>query len=169
VGDGAAKLIGPAFFFAVTTVSWELRPPTRRDLPRATSTSTRGRVVVYWIATLAVAAELAVGGVWDLVRISYVRDVVEHLGYPAYLLTIMGAWKIAGAPVLLLPRIIRPKEWVYAGAVINYASAIASHGIVGDRLAAIGAPLTLLGLTITSWALYPLAAQATSPQKGGGW
>ena len=42
---------------------------------------------------MSVAAELAVGGVWDLLRIDYVRDVVEHLGYPAYLLPIMGIWK----------------------------------------------------------------------------
>ena len=168
VGDGAAKLVGPAFFLAVTMVSWALRPPSRRDLPSATSTSTRVRVIGYWVVTLAVAAELALGGVWDLVRTDYVRDVVEHLGYPTYLLTIMGVWKIAGAPVLLLPRFIRLKEWAYAGAVINYASAGASHVIVGDGLAAVVAPVALLGLTIASRALYPIGAQATSLQKGGG-
>ena len=47
----------------------------------------------------------------------------------------------------------RLKEWVYAGAVINYASAAASHLIVGDGIAAITAPVALLALTVTSWAL----------------
>jgi uncharacterized membrane protein YphA (DoxX/SURF4 family) len=153
--DGAEKLIGPAVFLGLTAASWALRPPARRDLPRAAGTSTRGRLVAYWIATLAVAAELALGGVWDLMRIDYVRDVIEHLGFPTYLLTIMGVWKVAGAAVLLLRRFPRLTEWVYAGAVINYASAVASHVIFGDGLATIIAPAALLGLTIASWALRP--------------
>ena len=163
VGDGAKKLVGPAIFLGLTAASWALRPPARRDLPRATGTSTRGRSVAYWVTTVAVAAELAVGGVWDLLRTDYVRNVVEHLGYPAYLLTIMGVWKLPGAVVLLvsrLSRLARLKEWVYAGAVINYASAAASHVIVGDGVAAIVAPVALLALTIASWALKPTAAES---------
>ena len=161
--DGAEKLVGPAIFLGLTAASWALRPPARRDLPRATGTSSRGRSVAYWVTTVAVAAELALGGVWDLLRTDYVRNVVEHLGYPAYLLTIMGVWKLPGAVVLLvsrLSRLARLKEWVYAGAVINYASAAASHVIVGDGVAAIVAPVALLTLTIASWALKPTAAES---------
>ena len=53
----------------------------------------------------------------------------------------------------MIPRLPRLKEWVYAGAVINYASAVASHLVVGDGIAAIVAPAALLALTVTSWAL----------------
>jgi uncharacterized membrane protein YphA (DoxX/SURF4 family) len=166
VGDDGKTLVGPAVFLVLTVASWALRPPARRDLPSATGISTRGRRVAYWVTTLAVAAELAVGGVWDLVRTDSVRNVVEHLGYPAYLLTIMGAWKLTGAAVLLMPRFSRLKEWVYAGAVINYASAAASHVIVGDVLVAIGAPAALTALTVASWALRPIATQAVPHQNG---
>src|SRR5215217_4671105 len=159
-GDGLVTLLGPAVLLALTVASWALRPPDRRDFHLPTATFTRGRAIVYWIATVSVVAELAVGGVWDLVRIDYVRDVVEHLGYPKYLLTIMGVWKIPGAVVLLLPRFWRLKEWAYAGAVINYASAIASHITVGDGISAIVAPAALLALTVTSWALR-LAASSS--------
>jgi hypothetical protein len=109
--------------------------------------------VVFWIATVSVTAELALGGVWDLLRIDYVRDVVEHLGYPTYLLTIMGVWKGPGAVVLLIPRFARLKEWAYARAVINYASAVASHVNVGDGISAIVAPAALLALAAVSWVL----------------
>ena len=44
----------------------------------------------------------------------------------------MGVWKVPGAVALLIPRFPRLQEWAYAGAVINYASATASHLIVGD-------------------------------------
>jgi DoxX-like family len=154
-GDGAEKLVGPAIFLGLTAASWALRPAARRDLPSATGTSTRGRSVAYWVTTVAVAAELALGGVWDLLRTDYVRDVVEHLGYPTYLLTIMGVWKLPGALVLVVSRFGRLQQWVYAGAVINYASAAVSHVIVGDSLDAIVAPTSLLALTFASWALRP--------------
>ena len=158
VGDGADKLVGPVIFLGLTAASWALRPPARRDFDLAARAFGRGRAVVFWVATVSVAAELAVGGVWDLLRIDYVRDIVQHLGYPTYLLTIMGVWKVPGAAALLISRLVRLKEWAYAGAVINYASAVASHVIVGDGIAAIVAPVALLALTVTSWALRPTAS-----------
>jgi hypothetical protein len=158
VGDDAKTLVGPAVFLALTAASWALRPAARRDLPRQASASSRVRTVVYWIATVSIVGELAVGGVWDLLRIDYVRGVVEHLDYPAYLLTIMGIWKIPGAVALLLRRFPRINEWAYAGAVINYASAVASHLIVGDGIGVIIAPVALLALTVTSWMLRPPAS-----------
>jgi hypothetical protein len=85
VGDGAEKLIGPMVFLGLTA-SWALRPDSRRDFRLSPRPFSRGRTIVYWVATVSVAAELALGGVWDLARIDYVRDVVEHLGYPTYLL-----------------------------------------------------------------------------------
>jgi|SRR5215217_220114 len=162
-GDRGQTLIGPAVFLGLAVASWALRPPARRQLPPSTRSFSRGRRIAYWVTTIAVASELGLGGVWDLMRIDYVRNVVEHLGYPAYLLTIMGAWKVAGAVVLLIPRFPRLKEWAYAGAVINYASAVASHLIVGDGITAVIAPFALLALAVTSWALRP------STQNGGGW
>jgi uncharacterized membrane protein YphA (DoxX/SURF4 family) len=154
-GDGAEKLVGPAIFLGLTAASWTLRPPERRDFDFPTRAFTRGRAIAFWTATVLVATELAVGGIWDLLRTDYVSDVVAHLGYPAYLLTIMGVWKVLGAVALLLRRHPRLAEWVYAGAVINYASATASHLIVGDGIAAVVAPVALLALTVTSWALRP--------------
>jgi uncharacterized membrane protein YphA (DoxX/SURF4 family) len=155
VGDGAGKVVAPVTFLGLTAASWALRPPARRDFDLPARAFGHGRAIVFWVATLAVAAELALGGVWDLLRIDYVRDVVAHLGYPTYLLTIMGIWKIPGAVALIIPRFPRLKEWVYAGAVINYGSAVASHVIVGDGIGAVVAPAALLALAVTSWALRP--------------
>ena len=80
VGDGFDKVAGPLFFVALTAASWALRPPTRSDFPRVPTGFPRSRAIAYWIATPVVAAELAVGGVWDLLRTDQVRDVVESGG-----------------------------------------------------------------------------------------
>ena len=55
--------------------------------------SVRWQSAGYWLATTAVAAELAVGGIWDITRLPSVRDLVMHLGYPSYFLVLLGTWK----------------------------------------------------------------------------
>lgn len=111
------------------------------------------RTVAYWVFTLLIAYEMAAGGIWDLLRIEYVRVVLAHLGYPMYLLTIIGVWKIPCALVLLVPRFLRLKEWAYAGAFFNYTGAAASHLSVGDGANKWAAPLVFAGFTLASWAL----------------
>jgi DoxX-like family len=111
------------------------------------------RTVAYWVFTLIVAYEMAAGGIWDLLRIEYVRVIMAHLGYPVYILTIIGVWKIPCAVVLLVPRFLRLKEWAYAGAFFNYTGAAASHLLVGDGANKWAAPLVFAGFTLASWAL----------------
>lgn len=113
------------------------------------------RTVAYWATTMLVAAELGVGGAWDILRTPYVRAVVEHLGYPTYFLVIMGVWKVPGAVALLVPRFPRLKEWAYAGAVFSYTAAAASHLAVGDGAGRMAAPLILTMLAAASWGLRP--------------
>jgi uncharacterized membrane protein YphA (DoxX/SURF4 family) len=113
------------------------------------------RTITYWVTTVLIAWEMAMGGVWDLVRIPFVRNVMEHLGYPLYFLTIIGIWKIPCAVALLAPRFVRLKEWAYAGAVFNYTGAVASHIAVGDGPAKWVGPLIYAAITFASWALRP--------------
>ena len=47
----------------------------------ATSAFTsRYRVIGYWVTTALVVFELALGGVWDILRVPQVRDLIERLG-----------------------------------------------------------------------------------------
>ena len=97
---------------------------------------------------MPVVAALAVGGVWDLLQTNNVRTVIEPLRYPAYLLIILGAWKLAGAVALLIPGFSRIKEWAYAGTIVAYTSAIASRIVVGTRVGALVTSVVLLALTV---------------------
>lgn len=124
--------------------------------------ASRGRAIGYWVTTALTVAELAVGGVWDILRIPYVRAVIEHLGYPSYFLIILGAWKVPGAVALLIPRFPRLKEWAYAGAFFNYSAAVASHIVVGDGVSKFGPPLILAGILVVSWALRPPSRRCVS-------
>jgi hypothetical protein len=124
------------------------------DVNHSTSAS-RGRVIVYWVATLLVAFALGSGGVADVMRIPAVVDGMTHLGYPVYFCVILGVWKVLGALTLLAPRTPRLKEWAYAGAIFDFTGAVASHSAVGDEPAKLVAPIVLTLLTLASWALRP--------------
>jgi DoxX-like family len=109
----------------------------------------------YWVFTLILAFEMVAGSMWDLLQIEYVRGVFDHLGYPHYLLLILGAWKLPCAVTILVPRLVRLKEWAYSGAFVNYSGAVASHLFVGDDADKWVAPMVFAAFTLASWALRP--------------
>jgi uncharacterized membrane protein YphA (DoxX/SURF4 family) len=119
------------------------------------SSHSRGFAIAYWFTTILITSEMALGGMSDLLRIPYVRSVIEHLGYPAYFLLIIGVWKIPCAVALIAPRFPRLKEWAYAGAFFNYTGAVASHLAVGDSASKWVGPLVFAAITLASWALRP--------------
>lgn len=117
--------------------------------------------VAYWIATSLLAAEMVLGGIWDILRIPLVRDVVTHLGYPTYFLVLLGTWKLLGAAALLVPRIPLVKEWAYAGAFFVFSGAIVSHLTTGKDVHEVGFLSVLLVLIAASWTLRPAPRRLT--------
>ena len=126
---------------------------THSDLSRRAATSWRS--AGYWLATVLVAGELGLGGVWDIARIPSIHGVVTHLGYPSYFLVLLGSWKVLGAVALLVPRRALLKEWAYAGAFFTYTGAIVSHLTTGYDLGELPLLVALTALTVLSWALRP--------------
>jgi DoxX-like family len=117
--------------------------------------------IFYWTTTALIVGETLAGGVADLthgrtllVSGPFVTDVVAGLGYPVYVLWIIGIWKILGAITLVVPGFLQLKEWAYAGIFFELSGAVASLAACG-RTAGLVAPLFLLGLALASWALRP--------------
>jgi uncharacterized membrane protein YphA (DoxX/SURF4 family) len=98
----------------------------------APASRTRIRIIAFWLTTGIIALETGVGAIWDLDKITFVRTVMVQLGYPEYILGIMGIWKVLGVIALLMPGFPRLKEWVYAGLFFIYSGAFASHLAVGQ-------------------------------------
>ena len=117
--------------------------------------SVRWRSACYWLATVSVAAELGVGGAWDIARIPYVRELATNLGYPSYFLVLLGSWKVLGALALLVPGRPLLKEWAYAGAFFTYTGAIVSHLTTGYDTGEVAVLAVMTALTVASWALRP--------------
>ena len=127
--------------------------------------NSRRHIIAYWVTTALVVFELALGGVWDVLRVPQVRGLIERLGYPAYFLVILGIWKLLGAVALVIPRFPRLKEWAYAGVLFDLTGAVASllaSGLIDAGTMAY--PIVMTGVAVASWALRP-----SSRRLGPGW
>jgi uncharacterized membrane protein YphA (DoxX/SURF4 family) len=110
---------------------------------------------IYWTTTGILALGLIGGGVVELARYQPAIAAIEHLGYPAYFLTIIAAWKVLGALALLAPGFPRLKEWAYAGVFFNMTGAAISHAVCHTPAWNIGVTLGFAALAVASWALRP--------------
>lgn len=115
----------------------------------------RGKKIAYWVTTVILAFVLLSGGAAQLTRQPQNVEGMLHLGYPAYFLVILGAWKILGGIAILVPRFPRLKEWAYAGAVFDLTGAAISHAVRSDSTAHVIGPLLFAACALVSWASRP--------------
>jgi len=115
---------------------------------------TKPKSIGYWVSTGLLAAALLAGGGSQLAALPQTMQGIQRLGYPPYVLTILGTWKLLGVAALLAPGWPRLKEWAYAGIFFDLTGAVASHAFSSDT-AGSAAPLGLLLLVAASWALRP--------------
>jgi uncharacterized membrane protein YphA (DoxX/SURF4 family) len=114
--------------------------------------------IIYWIATIWLALGMVATGAGQLFKMKNGQggeDMITHLGYPVYLLTILGIWKILGVVAVLIPKFPLLKEWAYAGFFFVMTGAIFSHIAVGDHMIELLPSLLLLILTVVSWYFRP--------------
>lgn len=122
----------------------------------------KGYKIIYWISTLWLALGMTATGIVQLLGVESEGAVappgvygIKYLGYPVYILTILGISKILGTVALLVPKFPLLKEWAYAGFFFIMSGAIYSHVAIGDPLAEIFPSLLLLVLTVVSWYFRP--------------
>lgn len=71
--------------------------------------------ILYWIFTGLFGAFMLMSGIQNLMATAEWKTIMEHLGYPAYLLPFLGVAKCLGVLTLVVPGFPRLKEWAYAG------------------------------------------------------
>lgn len=116
---------------------------------------TRGHRIIYWVSTLWLALGMTSTGIVQLIKIDEEVDLMARLGYPGYMLTILGTWKLLGVVAVLVPRFPLIKEWAYAGFFFNMSGAVISHLISGSDPKEHFGPILLIALTVVSWYFRP--------------
>ncbi|GIO29024.1 MULTISPECIES: DoxX family protein [Paenibacillus] len=119
---------------------------------------TNGKKIAYWTVTSLLVVAIMLSGIGQLMQYGGNVELVTNLGYPLYIMTILGIWKVLGAIALLVPGFPRLKEWVHAGIFFLMTGAALSHAFANDY-GNYGfnmiLPLSYAALNIASWILRP--------------
>lgn len=111
--------------------------------------------IIYWIATVWLALGMTSTGIIQLMNVKEETEFILLLGYPAYILTLLGITKLMGVVAVLVPRYPLLKEWAYAGFCFMMTGAVYSHIAMGHSFKEVAPPLLLIVLTFISWYFRP--------------
>jgi uncharacterized membrane protein len=113
-------------------------------------------LIIYWIATALMCFGMLGSGLAQIFHAKEMVDLIVPLGYPLYLLYIIGIWKILGVITILIPGYKLAKEWAYAGFFFVMTGALISHLASGDySLKGIIGPFMQTIFIILSWYFRP--------------
>lgn len=116
---------------------------------------TKRNKIIYWIATLWLSLGMLSTAIVQLLKVKDEAAMMTMLGYPLYLLTLLGIWKVLGVIAMLIPKFGLVKEWAYAGFFFAMSGAVYSHLAIGDNATSLFGPILLIILTIVSWYFRP--------------
>lgn len=119
---------------------------------------------LYWAATALLAAMYVAGGLMYLTKTSMVQQMWGTLGYPAYLVPILGVVKLAGAITILWRFSVALSDLAYAGMFFHLLLALSAHLNAGDG----GFVPAVIGLVlvIVSFFTQNSARRVPSPYSG---
>lgn len=126
------------------------------------------RAMAYAAATTLAVLAFAGSGVANLLHVAHVAEDMGHLGYPPYIMTILGIWKVLGAITIAAPALPRAKEWAYAGMIFDVTGAAASRAAASDGAMLVVIPLVIGAIVAASWATRPASRKlaAAGIQRG---
>lgn len=117
--------------------------------------SEKRKKIIYWIFTLWMSLGMISTAIVQLMKNKDELANFTNLGYPVYLMYIIGIWKILGVIAILIPQRLLLKEWAYAGFFFVMSGAVISHLIVGDPAGRTFPAVLLFVLVIISWYFRP--------------
>ena len=124
------------------------------------------KLIVYWIATALLAFGMLTSGLQQIFHAKAMVDLITPLGYPMYLLYILGIWKALGVIAILLPGFTLVKEWAYAGFFFIMTGALVSHLASGDNsVKEIMGPFFQIVFIILSWYFRPAGRKIVSANQ----
>ena len=113
-----------------------------------------GRKVIYWVVTGLLALSAVFGGVNYLWGGEQAVQGFAHVEYPQQLRVLLGIAKLLGGITLIVPGLVTPKEWAYAGFTFTWIAAVVAHYLAKDGAIAFF-PLMLLVLLFVSYFTRP--------------
>jgi hypothetical protein len=121
--------------------------------------------IIYWIATIWLSLGMVSTGIVQILRLPEETQFIVDLGFPVYILPLLGVWKILGVLVILIPGYLLLKEWAYAGFFFTMTGALYAHVYMASPINETSPALLLLVLTLLSWYFRPESRKVIPSNK----
>jgi hypothetical protein len=104
----------------------------------------------YWTGVVLTSLWFTASGFFELTGNPIVWEITLKLGYPPYFIYLLGVAKLAGVIVLLIPdKLLRLKEWVFAGLFFDVIFAFTSKLLVLGLSTTLDAVIAFIMLSAT--------------------
>ena len=123
--------------------------------------------ITYHVVTTLFCVFMLMDGVVGLLRVQEGQQMMIHLGYSFYMLSILGSAKVLGALAIFQNKFLLLKEWAYAGFTFHFLGAFASRIFVGDSFSLIISPLLFMSFMFLSYFLWKRIRRNDSIVAGG--
>lgn len=107
--------------------------------------------IIYWATTILMAALFLMSSVMYYSKSPELVQGMQFLGFPLFMLPLLGTAKLLGAIALVQPRFQTLKEWAYAGLTINLIGAIWAHVATATPFTSPLVFLAILAISYVSW------------------
>lgn len=112
--------------------------------------NSRTTKIIYWTGAVLTSLWFGASGFFELTKNPVVWDISVKLGYPSHFIYILGVAKLAGISVLLTPnKLLRLKEWVFAGIFFDITFAFLSKLAVLNFAASSDAIIAFIMVAVT--------------------
>ena len=109
---------------------------------------------LYWLVTSPFVLLMVYFAWGSLTKVPALVDAVTNLGYPPYVLEILGLANLLGVIAIFVGKVKILKEWAYAGITFNLVAACISHVYIDDHTGIAMVPLLFLIPVFASYYLW---------------
>ncbi len=133
-------------------------------MPHSEARVRRRNKIIYWTLTIVMFVPGTVGAFAEAFTRgpASIVQIMLALGFPLYVMKILGVFKIFGGVAILTGKLPRMKEWAYAGFSIEFLGATAAHLATGDRMYALF-PLSFFVVLVIAYVLWYKTAATPLP------
>ncbi len=109
--------------------------------------------ITYWVITTLFVLFTIADAIGGITKQEAGIVVLQHLGYPIYIMPFLGVLKLLGVIAILQLKFKNLKEWAYAGFTFNFIGAFVSRAVLGDSFVLLLMPLVVLAIMFVSYFL----------------
>jgi hypothetical protein len=123
--------------------------------------------LVYWIATIVLCLGYLGGGLFYLFKTADAQAMYPQLGYPAYLVLLMGPIKLLGALAILTRLRVWISDLAYAGMFFHLPLAFSAH--MGSGVPGWQPSVVMFACLLISFFTQNAVRKGMSPYAGARW